>query len=270
MHRYFIEVSYRGTRYAGFQVQENAVTIQSELEKALAIKFRQPFSLTGASRTDAGVHALQNFFHFDRDQPLWDPSGDNILNKQTRGLRYSLNSLLPWDIVLKDLFEVPAEAHCRFDAVSRQYRYYIYASKDPFLKDRAYFFPYPVEMESLQAAAALIRQTVDFTSFSKRNTQVGNFRCTLMESEWIQEANLLVYQVKGNRFLRGMVRGLVGTMLKVGTGKITLEDLQGIIESRDCRNADFSVPAHGLFLQKVAYPEGLTPGTGSSTAGRLA
>ena len=240
MPRYFIEVSYKGTNYSGFQKQQNANSVQAELEKALDIFYRQKFELTGSSRTDAGVHALQNFFHFDSDTVLEDGS-------------YNLNAILPADIVCKRIFVVADNAHCRFDAISRQYHYYLYQDKNPFLQGRAYYVPYSVDMDLLQAAAAEIKNHTDFTSFSKRNTQVKTFECTIFQSEWLQENNCLVYTVKANRFLRGMVKGLVGTMLLVGKKKISLEEFTAIIESKDCTKADFSVTSDGLFLIEVAY-----------------
>ena len=240
MPRYFIEVSYKGTNYSGFQKQQNANSVQAELEKALDIFYRQKFELTGSSRTDAGVHALQNFFHFDSDTVLEDGS-------------YNLNAILPADIVCKRIFVVADNAHCRFDAISRQYHYYLYQDKNPFLQGRAYYVPYSVDMDLLQAAAAKKKNHTDFTSFSKRNTQVKTFECTIYQSEWLQENNCLVYTVKANRFLRGMVKGLVGTMLLVGREKITLADFLNIFQSKDCRLADFSVASAGLFLNKVEY-----------------
>lgn len=243
MSRYFIEVSYRGTHFSGFQVQNNAVTIQSEIEKALHILFKEDFSLTGSSRTDAGVHAYQNYFHFNSEIKTID---------QERKV-YNLNAILPSDIVVKRIFKVADTAHSRFDALRREYLYHIYSRKDPFLNDRAYYFPYTLNVNALNEAAALLIKNADFTSFSKRNTQVNHFICNLSVSEWIHRDNMLVYYVAGNRFLRGMVKGLVGTMLLVGTGKITVLQFEKIIHSRDCTNADFSVPPHGLFLQKVVY-----------------
>ena len=220
----------------------NANSVQAELEKALEIFYRQKIELTGSSRTDAGVHALQNFFHFDIDAAIEDGS-------------YNLNAILPDDIVAKGIFNVADDAHCRFDAISREYRYYIYQHKDPFLQGRAYYVPYTVDLALLQAAAAEIKNHTDFTSFSKRNTQVKTFECTILQSEWFQEENCLVYTVKANRFLRGMVKGLVGTMLLVGKKKINLQEFTAIIESKDCTKADFSVSADGLFLVNVAYPK---------------
>ena len=243
MSRYFIEVSYRGTHFSGFQVQSNAVTIQAEIEKALQILFKEDFSITGSSRTDAGVHALQNYFHFDTEITTID---------QDRKV-YNLNAILPVDIVVKRIFKVTDTAHCRFDAIRREYLYHISSKKDPFLNDRAFYYPYALNIDSLNEAAAILMLHNDFTSFSKRNTQVNNFICTLSASEWILRDNMLLYHVAGNRFLRGMVKGLVGTMLLVGSGKISLQEFEQIILSRDCTNANFSVPPHGLFLDKVIY-----------------
>ncbi len=243
MSRYFIEVSYRGTHYSGFQVQANAVTIQSEIEKALQVLFKKEISLTGSSRTDRGVHALQNYFHFDSD----------VEGITAERRVYNLNAILPDDIVVKRIFEVDVTAHSRFDAIRREYLYHIYSSKNPFLKDRAYYFPYQADIGIMNKAAAILMEHADFTSFSKRNTQVNNFICTLSVSEWFQRDQMLVYHVAGNRFLRGMVKGLVGTMLLAGTGKMSLESFEDIILSRDCTKADFSVPPHGLFLDKVVY-----------------
>ncbi len=243
MPRYFIEVSYRGTHFSGFQVQNNAVTIQSEIEKALHVLFKEDFSLTGSSRTDTGVHALQNYFHFDTD----------ITTIDRERKVYNLNALLPADIVVKRIFKVADTAHSRFDAIRREYLYHIYSMKDPFLNDRAFYYPYTLNVEELNEVAAVLKRHKDFTSFSKRNTQVNNFICTLSVSEWIQRDNMLIYHVAGNRFLRGMVKGLVGTMLLVGTGKITIEQFEQIIQNRDCTKANFSVPPHGLFLEKVVY-----------------
>ena len=244
MPRYFIEVSYKGTLYAGFQAQQNANTIQDEVEKALKIYFKETFMLTGSSRTDAGVHALQNFFHFDFEFTTI-PGWDKVV--------YHLNAILPADIVVKRIFAVKDDAHCRFDAKYRSYEYGLYMNKDPFLEDRAYFYPYKLNMELLNEAAALIREAKNFESFSKRNTQVKTFICTIQESEWLSKQDIIIYRVSANRFLRGMVRGLVGTMLKVGREKTSMEEFIQIIESHDPALVDFSVPPQGLKLVHVAY-----------------
>ena len=240
MPRYFIEVSYKGTAYSGFQVQDNANSVQAEIEKALQIFYKETFELTGSSRTDAGVHAWQNFFHFDSIAEIADAS-------------YQLNAILPDDIVIKRIYEVAPEAHCRFDARSREYRYYIYHKKDPFIEDRAYYYPYTLDLAAMDAAAKEIMAHDDFTSFSKRNTQVKSFICNITQSEWVQENDGLIYTVSANRFLRGMVKGLVGTMLQVGRGKLKLGEFRAIIEFKDCTKADFSVPSHGLFLISVKF-----------------
>jgi len=176
MPRYFIEVSYKGTNYSGFQVQKNANSIQAEIEKALKIFYKEEYKLTGSSRTDAGVHANQNFFHFDSEVLLEDGS-------------YHLNAILPGDIVVKKIFLVSPNSHCRFDAASRQYTYYIYQKKDPFLSDRAFFFPYLLDTGSLQDAAKELMKHQDFTTFSKRNTQTKTSICTILTSKWELEDN---------------------------------------------------------------------------------
>jgi tRNA pseudouridine38-40 synthase len=242
MARYFLEVAYKGTNYSGFQIQDNASSIQEEVEKALGIFLRQRLTLTGSSRTDGGVHARQNFFHCDYE---------GVIDKRQL---YNINAILPPDIVLKDVRPVAPEAHCRYDALSREYRYYLYRCKDPFLDDRAWFYPYTLDRDKLAAAAALLLEYRDFTSFAKRNTQVKTFLCTLSESSWEDEETGLVYTVKANRFLRGMVRGLVGTMLHVGRGKLSMEAFAGILQQKDNRLADFSPPGHGLFLYQVYFP----------------
>jgi tRNA pseudouridine38-40 synthase len=248
MQRYFIEVFYKGTNYSGFQIQENANSVQAEVEKALQIFFKDQFLLTGSSRTDAGVHALCNFFHFDTASSINSISED-ALKKAV----YNINAILPGDIVVKQIFKVAPHAHCRFDATSREYKYFIYQEKNPFSADRAFFYPYKLDLELLQQAADELLQYEDFTSFAKKHTQVKSFICGLKKSNWRIEQNSIVYRVEGNRFLRGMVRGLVGTMLRVGTGKISVDDFKTIIEMKDNTKVDFSVPAHGLFLVKVNF-----------------
>jgi tRNA pseudouridine38-40 synthase len=242
MPRYFLEVGYKGTAYNGFQVQDNAPTIQLEIQKAMKILLKEEVILTGSSRTDTGVHALQNFFQFDLDKILGD--------KQV----YNLNAILPDDICIHSLKEVSPTAHCRFDAIGRKYQYYIYTHKDPFMKDRGWHYPYTLNITLLNEAASMIKQHTDFTSFAKRNTQVFTHNCDIYESYWeALEGKQLRYTVKGNRFLRGMVRGLVGTMLKVGRGNLSLAEFENIIKAKDCTRADFSTPPQGLFLVNVLF-----------------
>lgn len=242
MARFFLEVSYKGTAYSGFQVQANAVTIQSEVEKALSTYYRQPFSLTGSSRTDAGVHALQNFFHFDSDILVHN---DHL---------YHLNAILPADIVAKNFFSVNENAHARFDAISRTYQYHIYQTKNPFFEDRAWFYPYPLDIQKLNEAANLLTLFHNFQSFAKKNAQVKTFECTIIQSNWIATDYGLMYEVTANRFLRGMVRALVATQLKVGRGKLSAHQFTKIITEANAANADFTSPACGLFLSLVKYP----------------
>jgi len=243
MSRYFLEVSYKGTAYSGFQVQANAGSIQEEIEKAFAIFFRKEVLMTGASRTDTGVHAHQNYFHFDFDDPL---AGEVV---------YRLNAILPGDITIRGIFRVPEAAHCRFDAESREYRYYIYGVKDPFLADRAYFYPYPLDWLLMEEVADRLKEFTDFRSFSKRNTQVNHYRCRIYESHWVKEEGEWYYRIRANRFLRGMVRGLTGTMLLVGRGLLTVEQFEEILMGRDPSRVNFNVPAKGLFLERVRYPQ---------------
>jgi tRNA pseudouridine38-40 synthase len=272
MPRYFIEVSYKGTNYSGFQIQQNANSIQAEVTRALRIFFHQEFELTGASRTDAGVHALQNFFHLDfRDKVIVKKEedilsfSDNIPLEEVSHFAsiidpdvvYHLNAILPGDIVIKKIFPVNEHSHCRFDAVDREYRYFIYQQKDPFLRDRAYFYPFKIDLEHLQCAAKMLLSFEEFDSFSKKKSQTKNSRCVIKKSEWIAENNLLLYCVVANRFLRGMVKGLVGTMIQVATGKITMGQFEVIIKSKDGCKANFSVPGHALFLSAVNYPDSI-------------
>jgi tRNA pseudouridine38-40 synthase len=245
MQRYFIELAYKGTDYSGFQIQETGSTIQSELTEALQTIFRQSFQLTGSSRTDAGVHAEQNYFHFDTDLVFTD--------KQV----YNLNAVLSKNIAVKQVRKVKPESHCRFDAVSRSYRYSINRNKNPFLTETAWLYPFAIDKAILDESAALLMEYTDFTSFSKRNTQVKTFNCAIEMSQWVERDGLLIYEVRSNRFLRGMIRGLVATMLKAARGSITINDLRNILAARDCSKADFSAPAQGLCLTKVAFPDAI-------------
>lgn len=252
MPRYFLEVSYLGTRYSGFQVQENANTVQAEVEKAIATVMREKITLTGSSRTDAGVHALQNYFHFDTELPVITGS-DAVVQ---RPFIYKMNAVLPEDIAVKSLREVSSDAHCRYDAVGREYHYHICRKKDPFLRDRSFHFPYKMNTEKLQEAAAVLLEYEDFTAFSKRNTQAKTFFCKIEISRWEMEADHLLYRVRANRFLRGMVRAMTATMLQVGREKININEFRRIIESKDCTKASFAVPGRGLFLVAVEFTEG--------------
>jgi tRNA pseudouridine38-40 synthase len=243
MKRYFIEVAYDGADFGGFQIQANQKTIQGALENAMNILFRENISLTGASRTDAGVHALQNFLHFDTSLPI------------TSKHIYNLNSLLPSSIVVNNIYAVPNEAHCRFDAVKRSYIYKIHAKKSPFLEGRSWFYPFPVDIIALQSAADTLLHHTDFESFSKKNTTVNTFDCNITKAKWEQVGDILTFSIDSNRFLRGMIRGLVGTMLHCGRGQQNTADFIRIIASKNEQNVDFSTPAHGLYLSEIIYPD---------------
>lgn len=250
MPRYFIEVAYKGTNYSGLQAQENANTIQAEIGKAFQIIQRQPVELTGSSRTDAGVHALRNFFHFDYEGSL-NPH-----------LAYKINSLLPDDIAVRALFQMPSTAHSRFDAVSREYIYNIHRFKDPFLQSMSLYFPYKLDLGLMRRASELLLQQTNFFAFSKTNTQVKNFNCRIIKSEWTVGEHTLTYNIEANRFLRGMVRAITATLLNIGRHKLSIQDFQNLFSEQG--KAGYSVAAHGLFLIKVNYPENYFPATGAA------
>ena len=245
MQRYFLEVMYDGTAFHGSQLQGEIPTVQLEINKALSTLLRTPVESFGASRTDEGVHALSNFYHFDAEQPLHPQ------------LHYKLNALLPHPVSVKRMFKCVGEPiNARFDAHSRSYRYKIYKRKNPFYYRRALFYPYSLNEETLHETAEVLKNYTDFESFSKRNTQSKTTICTIHESYWERSDDQLHYVVKANRFLRGMVRGLVGTQLQAARGKISTEEFRAIIEAKDCTRADFSVPGFGLYLEGIIYPEG--------------
>ena len=243
MTRYFIEVCYDGADFGGFQIQNNHPTIQGELENAMQILFRQSIPLTGASRTDAGVHALQNFLHFDTELAI------------TSKHIYNLNAILPNSIVIRNIYSVPSEAHSRFDAIKRSKIYKIHTQKSPFWEGRSWYYSFPVSITALQEAATALLDYTHFESFSKKNTSVNTFDCSITKALWVQEGSLITFHIDSNRFLRGMIRGLVGTMLQVGRGQISLEDFHTIIRSNNEQNVDFSTPAHGLYLSEIKYPD---------------
>lgn len=246
MPTYFIALRYKGDRYAGFQIQENAKTVQGEVESAMRVYLKTDVGLTGSSRTDAGVHARKNYFHLVFQGELG------------RDFVYRINAILPPDIALTGVYKVPEGSHSRFDATARRYTYFIYRKKDPFSNDRAWFYPYPMDLALLQQAASIVLGEHDFTSFAKKRTQVHTHICKITLCQWRETMEGWVFTVEGNRFLRGMVRALVGTMVKVGRGKLSPNEFDQIIKARDSRLADFSAPAHGLFLEEVCYPDALS------------
>jgi len=247
MSRYFLEVGYEGTTFCGFQIQDGQETVQSVVTSALQMVLKEACSLTGSSRTDSGVHARQNFFHFDTDTII------------TPKHIYSINSILPPTVVVHAVYAVGAESHARFDALARTYTYTVTTKKDPFLIDKAWHFPFPVPLETLQAMALELPKYQDFEAFSKKNAGNKTNICTIELSSWqAVSPSSFIYTVRANRFLRGMVRGLVGTMLKIArqsaTTKEAVEAFKAVIVSKDPSLCDFSTPAKGLVLETVAYP----------------
>ncbi|NRA93563.1 MAG: tRNA pseudouridine(38-40) synthase TruA [Psychroserpens sp.] len=243
--RYFIELSYNGKAYHGWQIQPNAISIQQVLEDALSKLLRAPITITGAGRTDAGVHASQMFAHFDVDTPI------------DTNLEYKLNSFLPRDIAVHSIFLVNSEAHTRFDAVSRTYQYRILRSKNVFEYDFTYILNQELDVVKMNDACKILFEYKDFQCFSKVNTDVKTYHCNIMEAYWEQTNDNLVFTIKADRFLRNMVRAVVGTMINIGLGKLSVQALHDIIKSKDRGEAGFSVPARGLYLTKVEYPEGI-------------
>jgi len=243
MKRYFLELCYDGASFGGFQIQNNVDTIQGAVQAALKTLYREDIELTGASRTDAGVHALQNFFHFDTDTV--------ITQKQV----YNLNAILPNTIVIKAIYEVPPTAHCRFDATTRSYIYKLHTQKDPFLEGRSWYYPFPIDFNLLNQATQTLLNFTHYESFSKKNTSVNTFECSVSKALWQVEGTNLYFHIDSNRFLRGMIRGLVGTLLQVGRGQITVEEWMDIVASNNEQRVDFSTPAYGLYLSAIQYPD---------------
>lgn len=247
IQRYFIELSYNGTDYHGWQIQPNAMTVQECLDKALSVYFRQPVVTLGCGRTDAGVHATQFFAHFDLEISAEKPVH---AERSITGI----NSLLPYQIAVKRVFPVAAEAHARFDATERAYHYHIHFHKDPFKLDRSWLFKGELDVETMNEAAKIILEYTDFSCFSKSNTQTFTNNCKVTEAYFEVKEGSLQFTIRADRFLRNMVRAIVGTLVRIGKKEITLVQLREIIESKNRSNAGQSVPACGLYLVNVVYP----------------
>lgn len=246
--RYFVELSYNGGRYCGWQRQREAASVQATLEAALSTLLREPVEVTGAGRTDTGVHAAYSVAHFDTAVPLTDP----------RQTAYKLNCLLPDDIAVFGVRPVAADAHARFSAAEREYRYFIETRKNPFTRRAAWQYHRPLDAERMDRAAAFLTQYSDFTSFAKLNSNNKTNICRIVRAGW-EESPEGVYRftIRADRFLRNMVRALVGTLVDVGRGRYDEEEFRAIVESRDLSRASGSAPAEGLYLWDVAYPAGL-------------
>ena len=241
--RFFIDISYKGTAYHGWQEQNNAITVQQMINEKLSQLLRTETKCVGSGRTDTGVHAKQQIIHFDVEETL---DLDRFL--------YKLNAVLPEDIAANEIRAVNKEAHARFDATKRSYHYYLHAKKTPFKKEQSFFFPHALDLESIEEGCKIFKQWTDFESFSKVKTEVNHFNCEIFEIEWQVEPNGYIFFVSANRFLRGMVRAMVGTLLDIGIGKLTPGQLVTILEKKDRRAASRSVPPQGLFLSSVIYP----------------
>jgi len=241
--RYFIEFSYNGTHYLGWQSQPDTPrTVQETLEKNLSMVMRTPIKLTGAGRTDTGVHARQQFAHFDC-----------LTEIDTEKLVYNANAVLPADIAVKRFIRVGDQAHARFDAKRRTYEYHIHTRKDPFLDMLSFQYMHRLDIDKMNQAAALLFNHTDFECFSKVKTDVRTFICRIFEARWQRDGQRLIFTISADRFLRNMVRAITGTLIDVGLGKISPEDFNRIIESKDRCQAGFSVPAHGLYLTQIEY-----------------
>lgn len=244
--RYFFEITYDGSNYSGWQNQANAIGIQQVVEESLSKLLREKISIVGSGRTDTGVHCVQQFFHADIEKKF-----------DSKELLQRLNSFLPRDIAIRSIAEVRPNAHARYDARERSYEYHITRKKNPLLVGRAYYFFKECDMDLMNEAATLLIGKHDYTSFSKVKTDVNHFECTIKQARWTKKGDLMIFTITANRFLRGMVRAVVGTLLDVGSQKISLKEFQAIIKSKDRKKAGMNVSAEGLYLTKVMYPKSI-------------
>lgn len=244
--RFFIFFSYDGTAYHGWQIQPNGVTVQEKLQGCLSILLRKPMEVTGAGRTDTGVHAKLMVAHFDAEGLL----GEELVGR--------LNRILPQDIAVKAIRPVRDDAHARFSACSRTYKYFVYTEKSPFRRRFALELNYELDFERMNHAAALLLETLDFTSFSKVHTDVKTKFCKVTKAEWREvQPGFWAFEITSDRFLRNMVRAIVGTLIEVGRGRLSLDGFARIIRQQDRCAAGESMPAKALFLTDIAYPEDL-------------
>lgn len=246
--RYFIELSYNGKNYHGWQIQQNAITIQEVLNNKLSTLLNQEIYVVGCGRTDTGVHASQFFAHFDIETKL------NEIEK----LIFKLNRFLPEDIAIHNIFEVNKDASSRFDAISRTYKYYISLNKSPFIVDTSYQITYNFDIDKMNKASEILYNYKDFSCFSKSGTQTATNNCEITFANWEKIDGKLIFAITANRFLRNMVRAIVGTLIEIGKGDIEPEEIKNIIKSKSRSKAGTSAPAKGLFLTEIQYPENIT------------
>jgi tRNA pseudouridine38-40 synthase len=244
--RFFLRLSFNGANYHGWQIQANAHSVQEEINSALRALLKHEVETAGCGRTDAGVHARIFFAHFETDNTI----------ESKKDFLHHLNCIVSKDIAVQDLIEVDSSQHARFAATSRSYKYYLHQKKNPFLNESSHFFPFALDMEKMNHAAKALLGPNDFSSFSKTRTQVRHFNCHITEAVWKtdEQWGQLVFHISADRFLRTMVRTIVGTLLEVGEGKTTVEDFQTIIDGKSRRQAGIAVPPHGLYLTEVKYP----------------
>lgn len=243
MSRYFIELAYNGKDFHGWQVQNNATTVQGVLTNAISLLLKnKDMEIIGCGRTDTGVHAKQYFAHFDYTSTL-----------DTEQLKSKLNRFLPNSIVIYNIYLVSGDLHARFSAISREYKYYIRSSKDPFENGYFWHLNTQLNIEKMNEACNILYEYIDFTSFSKLHTQTKTNNCHIMSAHWIKDKDKIVFTIKADRFLRNMVRAIVGTMIEIGSGKMSFDQFREIIKSKNRSNAGVSVPGHALFLNKIDY-----------------
>lgn len=240
-----MDISYKGTNFNGWQIQPNGVTVQEEIETALSTILKHKVAIVGSGRTDTGVHATQQVAHFDADE------------LDTEKLHFKLNSFLNEDISINDIVPVKEDISARFEASSRKYHYHLHQAKNPFKKGFSYYFKPEMDIDQINKACEIIKHWQNFECFSKVHTEVNHFNCEIFEAGWIQKGNEHLFVISANRFLRGMVRAIVGTLIDVGLGKTSLDDLKEILKSNDRGKAGRAVPAEGLYLEEVIYPKNI-------------
>lgn len=244
--RYFIEVSYNGSNFHGWQFQPNAISVQETIENSLKILMNCEIKISGAGRTDTGVHAKQMFAHFDFDDEI-----------DFKNLIFKLNSFLDKNISVSNIFRVKDDSHARFDAISREYQYFITQKKDVYNSDTKYFFPKNLNFDKIDKAIHILRKTKNFQSFCRTKTDVTNYDCKIFNFDYAIKNSDIIFTIKANRFLRNMVRSIIGTILEIGLNKISIVDLSSIIAKSNRIYAGPSAPPHALFLTKIEYPENI-------------